>query len=77
MNARFDEADALYQIARDLDPLDQALRCQHALMPIYTGRYDAAESALLAILDVEEDNILARSLLGATYLYAKAFLCAT
>lgn len=69
MNARFGEADAEYQIARDLDPLDQTLRCQHALMPMYTGDYVAAESALLAILDVDQNNILARSLLGATYLY--------
>ena len=71
MNGRFAEADAEYQIARDLDPLDQTLRCQHALMPIYTGRYEEAEAALLAILDIDQDNILARALLGATYLYSR------
>ena len=40
-------------------------------MPIYTGRYLAAETALMAILDVDQNNILARALLGATYLYAQ------
>lgn len=69
MNGRFAEADAEYQIARDLDPLDQNLRCQHALMPIYTGRYEAAEADLIAILDIDQDNLLARTLLGATWLH--------
>jgi tetratricopeptide (TPR) repeat protein len=70
MNRRFVEADVEYHVARELDPLDQALRCQHALIPIYTGRYDVAEAELEAILEVDEANLLARTLLGATRLYA-------
>jgi tetratricopeptide (TPR) repeat protein len=70
MNRRFVEADAEYHVARDIDPLDQALRCQHALVPMYTGRYDLAVAELEAILEVDEANLLARTLLGATRLYA-------
>jgi tetratricopeptide (TPR) repeat protein len=70
MNRRFVDADVEYHVARDIDPLDQALRCQHALVAIYTGRYDDARAELDAILEVDERNLLARTLLGATRLYA-------
>jgi len=70
MNSRFDEADVHYRTARDLDPVDYTLRCQHALNSIYTARYEEAEAELLAVIDIDGVNVLARALLGATYLYS-------
>ena len=77
MNGRFDEADAEFRVARELDPLDQSLRCQHALVRIYKGRYDIAEAELMAILEIDQSNVLAHSLLGATYLYSRQLTRAT
>jgi TolB-like protein/Flp pilus assembly protein TadD len=73
MSRRFDEADLHYRTARDLDPLDHTLRCQHALISVYTGRYEDAEAELHAVIDVDGSNVLARTLLGATYLYSGRF----
>jgi serine/threonine-protein kinase len=71
VNGCFAEADEHYCIARDLDPLDQTLRCQHALVPAYSSRYADAEAELLGVLDIDPDNLLAHMLLGAIYLYSE------
>ncbi len=64
----FDLAEREFLVARELDPLDQSLRCHLALLTLYTGRYQAAEAEFLAITDVDPRNLLARTLLGFTYL---------
>ncbi|CAG1002313.1 hypothetical protein BURK2_03132 [Burkholderiales bacterium] len=64
----FDFAEREFLLARELDPLDQSLRCHLALLTLYTGRYQAAEAEFLAITDVDPRNLLARTLLAFTYL---------
>lgn len=64
----YEQAEREFLLARELDPLDQSLRCHLALLTLYSGRYEAAEAEFLAITDVDSRNLLARTLLGFTYL---------
>ncbi len=64
----FDHAEREFLLARELDPLDQSLRCHLALLTLYSGRYESAEAEFLAVTDVDSRNLLARTLLGFTYL---------
>jgi TolB-like protein/Tfp pilus assembly protein PilF len=67
---RFAEADASFLQARTLDPLDTQTRVHHGLLRFYERRFDDARAVFQGMLDTDDNNVLARTLLAATCLQA-------
>lgn len=67
---RFDEADRTFSRARTLDPLDAQTRVLHGLLRFYQRRFDDAHKAFEAMLEADDNNVVARTLLAATCLHS-------
>ena len=67
---RFDEADRNFSRARVLDPLDPQTRVHHGLLRFYERRFSEAITRFEGMLDVDANNVLARTLLAAACLHS-------
>lgn len=64
MRGEFEAAALALASARQAEPLQLSLRAHLALLALYRRRWDEAEDALQALLDLSADNVLGMSLLA-------------
>ena len=69
MMRRFAEADHRHLQARALDPLDALTRVHHALLRFYERRFSEARLMFEGMLEMDANNVVARTLLAATCLH--------
>jgi TolB-like protein/tetratricopeptide (TPR) repeat protein len=69
---RFDEADAAFDTAIALDPLDPGVRTHRGLLWFYRRDYARAVQAFERVLEIEPSNIVARVLRTSAWLNAGA-----
>ena len=67
---RFDEAERVFIEARALDPLDPQTRIHQGLLTFYRRDYSAAIEVFSDLLDTNESDVLARTLLAASSLHS-------
>ncbi|MBS0321866.1 MAG: tetratricopeptide repeat protein [Proteobacteria bacterium] len=67
---RFDEAEAAYDVAMSLDPLDARLRTHQGLLWFYRRDYARAAARFERVLEIEPDFIVAQVLLASAWLNA-------
>ncbi len=67
-NGRFAEALQHGRMARELDPLNLAVRAHHARLHSYAREYETAISELHAVLDLDAHHLYARLVLGIIHL---------
>ncbi len=70
VNARFAEAQASYDEARRLDPIDLTLRTHQALIWLYERDYERAAAELALVREVDPQRLVAAALQAALYLYS-------
>lgn len=66
--ARYEEAEATFEFARRIDPLDIHIRVQSALVPFYKREFAEAIKRWCRVLDIRPDNLVAITLVGAAWL---------
>ena len=69
-NRRFIEAQASYNEARLLDPIDLTLRTHQALIWLYQRDYERAAAELALVREIDPTRLVAAALQAALYLYA-------
>jgi TolB-like protein/Flp pilus assembly protein TadD len=62
LSGRFDEAEGAFEAARELDPLDPALRTHQGLLWFYRRDFARAEQHFARVLEIEPASIVARVL---------------
>lgn len=70
VNARFAEAQASYDEARKLDPIDLTLRTHQALIWLYERDYERAAAELALVREIDPQRLVAAALQAALYLYS-------
>ncbi|MEO6749804.1 MAG: hypothetical protein ABI294_09450, partial [Casimicrobiaceae bacterium] len=68
LSGRFDEAESAFVVARELDPLDPALRTHEGLLWFYRRDFTRAEQHFNRVLEIEPHSIVARVLRASVQL---------
>jgi tetratricopeptide (TPR) repeat protein len=67
-HGRFEDAEQAFSLARKHDPLDLHIRLQSALVHFYERDFSEAIARWEEVLEIRPDNLIAATLIGATYL---------
>lgn len=67
-HGRFEDAEREFALARQRDPMDLHIRLQGALVHFYERDFSEAIARWEEVLEIRSDNLIAATLIGATYL---------
>ncbi len=67
-HGRFEDAERAFALAREYDPMDLHIRLQSALVHFYERDFAEAIARWEEVLEIRPDNLIAATLIGATYL---------